>query len=119
VSKRRITTEIIASGQPRPYADSIGHARVSFEWQGMEGFSNKEAPFVPNYMSEEAARRILPGLQAGFTAKTAKECEWYETRLDWLRPVDGKPASETLPGGSPTQTVASVWEFHTTSPYTD
>lgn len=105
MSARRYTVTTLAAGQPRPYADSRHHMRVAFEWQGMEGFSNPDAPFVPSDgMSEAAVRLILPGLQCGFTPKTAKDedCQWFDTRLDWLKQVS--------PG---------VWEFHTTSPYTD
>jgi hypothetical protein len=104
VSKDRITIETLAAGQPRPYADTVRHVRVTFEWQGMEGYKDKDAPFVPrDKFSEETVRRMLAGV-AGFTAKTAKDpdCNWFDTRLDWLK--------STGPG---------VWEFHTTSPYTD
>lgn len=109
MSKRRYTVEVIAAGQPRPYADTIRHVRVTLEWQGMEGFRNKDAPFVPSEnLTEEAIKMLLPGLQAGFTdyiydpKVDASMDAYFRTRLDWLRQIE--------PG---------VWEFHTTSPYDD
>lgn len=113
--KERYTVETLASGQPRPYADTIRHVRVSFEstpWNGGDELQ-------PAFMSEEAARRRLQHTACGFTPKTASEVQWFDTRLDWLKPIDGKAASEVISGGNPKQIVASVWEFHTTSPYTD
>ncbi len=111
----RYTIETLASGQPRPYADTIRHVRVTFESNGWQGGGE----LIPSFMSEDGARNRLRGMLCGFTDKTAKDCDWFETRLDWLRPVDGKPASEAIPSGDPKQVVASTWEFHTTSPFTD
>lgn len=113
---RRYTVETLAAGQPRPYADTIRHVRVTFEhvsWDKPSG------GLQPNFTSEEAVRRCLPGLLCGFTEKTRADVEWFETRLDWLKPIDGKPASEVIHGGDPKQICASVWEFHTTTPFTD
>jgi hypothetical protein len=101
---RRITIETLASGQPRAYADTIHHVRVTFEdvpWIGPnEGFKPCE-----NW-KEESVRQQLKGLMCGFTEfvcpKNPTMDEHFRTRLDWLR--------NTAPG---------VWEFHTTSPYTD
>ncbi len=102
MSKRRITIEVLSSGQPRPYADSRHHVRVVFEWQGIPGFGDKNAPFIPDPTSEQHVRAVLPHLQCGFLEKVAKDSEWYETRLDFLKEIE--------PG---------TWEFRTTSPFTD
>jgi len=114
--KERITIETLASGQSRAYADTIRHVRVSFErvpWNKPDG------ELEPAFMSEEAVRRRLPGLGCGFTAKSRSEVEWVDTRLDWLKSMDGKPASEVIPHGDPNQMCGSIWEFHTTTPSTD
>lgn len=116
MSKRRYTVETLAAGQPRPYADSIHHVRVTFEWNG---WAEDDAELEPNFISEDAARRQLLTLSCGFLEKTKVEAHWADTRLDWLKPIGGKPASEVIPHGDPNQICASVWEFHTTSPYTD
>lgn len=113
----RYTVELLASGQPRAYADSEYHVRIIFEWNG---WNSKEPGFVPCYVSEESARLFAKALPAsGYTDKVAKDCEWYETRLDWFKAMDPKPASEIILHGDPKQVLGSVWEFHTTSPYTD
>lgn len=111
---QRYTVETIQNGQPRPYADTVRHVRVSFERGGP---SPKQ--IEPAFMQEAVVRSFLKTLMCGFTEKSKDEVDWFETRLDWLRPMDGKPASEVIPHGDPNQTVASVWEFHTTSPFTD
>lgn len=110
----RYTVETLASGQPRPYADTIHHVRVTFESNGWKDGSE----VGPSFMNEAAVRRRLVGLTCGFVEKTKKEADWFDTRLDWLKPIDGKPASAVILSGDPNQIIASVWEFHTTSPYT-
>ena len=97
---RRYTIQTLAAGQPRPYADTIRHVRVTMEWVPWNNSAEGWQPDPANV--PEAIHDRLKGLQCGFTAKTAKEVEWYESRLDWLRNPE--------PG---------VWEFHITSPYTD
>lgn len=102
---RRITIETLAAGQPRAYADTINHVRITFEW--IRYWDNPEKKFVPvSPMSEERVREDLKGLKCGFTEficpKNPTMDEHFRTRLDWLKEVE--------PG---------VWEFHTTSPYTD
>lgn len=108
MSKKRVTTEVLASGQPRPYADSRYHVRVTFEWNG---WRDPNAEFEPQYLSEKIVRERLLKMQVGFVENTRDESQWYDTRLDWLKPIDPRDN-----GGV---TVASVWEFHTTTPYTD
>ena len=114
--KHRITIEILASGQPRAYADNEYRARVSFEATGLQ---SGEQPLVPQYMSEEAARRQLLRCGCNFIERLRKDATWPQSYLDWLRPVDPKLASEIIEKGDPKQTVASTWEFQVTTPYTD
>ena len=115
--KQRFTVEVLASGQPRAYADTIHHVRVTFEntnWMKPNG------DLEPMYLTDETARQLIKAIpHTGFTEKTQKDSEWWQTRLDWLKAIDAKPSSDVIPYGDPKQTVASVWEFHTTSPYTD
>ena len=103
---RRYTVQVLAAGQPRPYADSIGHVRVTFEWVPYGG----DGSWQPNdIQNEEMVRDHLKGLCCGFvefvyppTDRPATMEDYFRTRLDWLRNVS--------PG---------VWEFHTTSAFTD
>lgn len=107
----RYTVEVVKSGQPRPYADTIYHVRVTLEkreeWRG-------STEWEPNAgITEEAARYIIGGLRCGFTdfiypvrnlagENISTTEDYYRTRLDWIK--------ETAPG---------VWEFHTTTAFTD
>lgn len=103
---RRYTIQTLASGQPRPYADTIRHVRVIMEWVPWSG----DVEWQPDAANvEEAIRERLKGLRCGFTDFTyppkereATTADYFATRLDWLR--------MTAPG---------VWEFHTTSAFTD
>jgi hypothetical protein len=103
---RRYTVETLAAGQPRPYADTIHHVRVTMEWVPYAG----PREWTPNTGSNpESIASILKGLRCGFTDFTyppkdreATTEDYFRTRLDWLR--------NTAPG---------VWEFHTTSASTD
>ena len=103
---RRHTIRTLAAGQPRSYADTIRHVRVTFEIVPYTG----PLEWKPNEsMNEQAVRSALLGMHCGFTefkyppeGRKATADDYYSTRLDWLRNVG--------PG---------VWEFHTTSPYTD
>jgi hypothetical protein len=99
----RYTVEILASGQPRPYADSRSHVRVTIEvfraWLGDPNDSRSK--WCPNETwTEKEIRALLPHLRCGFTENT----EWKlgHAKLDWLKQMS--------PG---------VWEFHTSEPYND
>lgn len=94
----RITIETLASGQPRAYADTRHHARVTVEYQ----MTKHSGPvWEPNsYLKEDKIRKMLLALDCGFTEHTVYELG--KTKLDWLR--------NTGPG---------VWEFHTTDPFCD
>jgi hypothetical protein len=105
---RRYTVETLAAGQPRAYADTVHHVRVTFEWIPYKKREPGEEPqFEPSTLKEEHVRRALLGLQCGFTEFDYNKAEksmdnYFKTRLDWL--------IEVSPG---------VWEFHTTSKFTD
>lgn len=114
---RRITVETVAAGQPRPYADSMHHVRVFFEYVP---WNDNGGDFQPNFISEASARERLRG-QYGFTERKRgdEDCDWFSTRLDWIKPIDAKSAADVIPLGNPNQVVAATWEFHTTTPFTD
>lgn len=116
MSKRRITIETLRSGQPRAYADSEHVVRVTFEhtpWNDQSG------EFAPDYKQESYVREELASLRTGFTPKSRSEAGYLASYLDYLRPVDPKTADELIPGGDPSQTLGSVWEFRVVSPFTD
>lgn len=102
MSKTRITIEVLASGQPRPYADSQTHVRVTFEW--WHSWAGNDADSRSKWTAckwpEADIRACLKTLKCGFTDAEPK-C-WADTRLNYLK--------EVQPG---------VWEFHTTTPFTD
>lgn len=113
MTTRRITIETLRSGQPRPYADTEHHVRVTFETSWSRG-----QPLKPQFIGEAHVREFLPHLRCGFVTLLRKDKgpgqdDYYKTHLDWLRPVDAEAAAaQNLVG-------ASVWEFHTTTPFTD
>ena len=104
---RRFTIKVLASGQPRPYADSINHVRLFCE---MVPYSREPKWQPDDYTNEATVRKALLGMNCGFTEFTyppkdkdkASASDYFATRLDWLK--------KTGPG---------TWEFHTTSAYTD
>jgi hypothetical protein len=100
MSKERITVETLRAGQPRPYADSIYHYRVTIEWQGLVGYKNPDAPFVPRpQLAQRIVDRILYGLCG----------PWQELGNDpFQRRLDRKEM--TAPG---------VWEVVVVEPYID
>jgi hypothetical protein len=99
----RIEIDVLASGQPRPYADSRSHVRVTFThffaWCGNP--KDERSEWRPWNCQEDLVRELLPHLPAaGFPKSEPKT--WADTRLTKLE--------KTAPG---------VWEFHTVTPFTD
>ena len=102
----RYTIEVLASGQPRPYADSRQHVRFTTEtkWNASDEWK------LSVHIKEDRVRELLLGLKCGFTEfRYPQDCEgkpstseYFRTRLDWLKEIE--------PG---------IWEFHTTSACTD
>lgn len=116
----RITVETLQSGQPEPYADHILRKRVSFEADTYKS----RGTIAPRRMDEPSARLNLLRIQCGFTLlrradKGPSMDDHFKPHLDWLKPIDGIPASEAIEGGDPNQVVASVWEFQVSTPFTD
>ncbi len=99
----RYLVDILASGQPRPYADSRSHVRLTIEvffaWLGNP--KDPRSSWRPALgFDEDKIRGLLPHLRCGFTEHTTWELG--HSKLDWLKEIsDG------------------VWEFHTSEPYND
>lgn len=102
----RYRVEYLASGQPRAYADSRTHVRLTidyfFAWLGDPNDARSE--WKPNETwGEEEVRALLPHLRCGFISTTAEQrTHGLEPYLNWLKKTD--------PG---------VWEFYVTMPYCD
>lgn len=104
----RVTVKNLASGQPRPYADSRSIVQVLFETEDYQNLGT----YKPWDLTEERVRERLKGLVCGFTEfRYPQDCkdpakptasEYFTTRLDYLKKVS--------PG---------LWEFKTTSAFTD
>ncbi len=120
MSKYRYTIEILASGQPRAYADSIRHVRVTVEETDPMLYNSNE--FIPWIMPESSIIPLLERLQCGFMKKHTPQ-HWLEPRLDWLKPIDpykiGDPNPPPRVWGKSGELVSHIWEFHVTSPFTD
>jgi hypothetical protein len=114
-SKRRVTVEIIRSGQPRAYADTETLARLTFEKQPQYGPGSKDpdAPFEPrtykqqpmiDMMIRETVKPAIKALVGNFYEETD-----IDPRPDWASPML-KRLIEVEPG---------VWEVLIVSAYTD
>jgi len=101
--KQRVTWEILASGQPRPYADSIHRVRVTFERRGVYGKPPDvwEPDNIYSGKFEDRVKDVLRVLPVRFT-DNMKPKDWWTTRLNYLKEVS-----------------TGVWEFQTTTPSTD
>ena len=93
----RITWDVLASGQPRPYADHRLHVRVTFEY--LERYTGGEHWGPNDSWKEPDVRAVLKTLRCGFTDKSPEN--WASPVLQYLK--------ETAPG---------VWEFVITEAYT-
>lgn len=92
--KWRIEVEVLVLGQSDEYRNITNHVRITFE-------QNHKGIWKPSTgWSDFMVRSILRGIPCGFTDEPPRD--WASTRLDWLK--------NTAPG---------VWEFHTTTPFTD
>lgn len=99
MSKERYTVETLSAGQPRPYADSIYLYRVTIEWQGMQGYKDKDAPWVTRpELSTSVVALILRGLCGGWH----DEPGMFGRRLEYMKHLgDG------------------MWEVKIVEPYDD
>ncbi len=99
----RYTVETLASGQPRPYADSRTHVRLTIEvffaWLGDP--KDERSHWKPAQgWTEEQIKGLLRQMKVGFPDDVPRD--WADAKLQWLK--------ETAPG---------IWEFYSTSAYTD
>ena len=113
-SKRRVTVEIIRSGQVRPYGPTETLARLTFEQQPQYGPGSKDpnAPFEPvafkqkpmiDMIVRETVKPAIKALVGNFYEKPDEPgCDWASPMLKYLK--------EIAPG---------VWEVLISSAYTD
>jgi hypothetical protein len=102
MSKERITVVCVAAGQPGPYADTVYTYRVLFEWQGIPGYRNPDAPFVPrDGLDEERVRRHCRAI-CGWYEHGDPQANWSSPFLDYLKKIG--------PG---------EWEFSVREAFTD
>ena len=118
MSKRRVTIEVLRSGQPRPYADSESITRVTFEWVHM--FLGGE--MQEDYMDEATVRSRLTrlGLLPDLPTRSERK-HGLDGYIDYVKPIDPRVAKDVMPHpyGDPTRTVGHIWEFRIVSPYCD
>ena len=88
--RRRMTIEWKIAGQPRPYADSVQIAVITFEMA-----LSANAPWRPSDLATAESH-----IKEYFNVK--ENGEWYQERMDYLKKVS--------PG---------VWEIKLTQPYLD
>jgi len=99
MSARRITVDTIGGGQ-RPYGPTVRRYRIIYEWQGMAGYKNKDAPFVrAEHANEELVRRDAKHF-GGWTDEL--DGDHFSTRLTYFKMVE--------PG---------MWEWETSAAYDD
>lgn len=122
MSAIRYTVHTLASGQPRAYADSRLHVRVTIEELDPMKYKHTDADWVPRYYNEVRIQDLLERLQCGFMRKHTPK-HGLEVRLDWLKPIDpytiGDPNPPKRAFGKPGEQVSHIWEFQVTSPFTD
>lgn len=99
MSKSRYTVEILQGGQPRPYADSIYRGILTVEWQGMEGYKDKNAPFIPH---DDLREEIVKSRYSRLVHDWHEEPEWFQPRLTSFKKVG-----------------AGQWEVTVVEAYTD
>jgi len=99
MSKTRITVTIIQSGQLRPYADTTYHGTIFIEWQGMAGYKNKDAPFVPwDGLSDKVVKDRYSHLVHDWT----ESGDWWGSKLTKFSKIG-----------------VALWEVIVTEAYTD
>lgn len=95
----RYSVEILASGQPRAYADHFGHVRLTIEIKLRTHTGEGERWEPSKYWEEKDVRELLKHLKCGFPNKEPES--WVDTKLTSIK--------QTSPG---------VWEFTTSTAYT-
>lgn len=119
MSKERITIDYVASGQPRPYADSRSITRVQFE-RTNPMHSGPDLPFEPNYMSAKTAEMWMRN-----RGIIGKDLLWkkdikhgLESHIVYIKPLNPKKLGEVSRFQSDEE-VSDIWEVYCCSPYCD
>jgi hypothetical protein len=102
--ERKVSGYILRSGQPQAYADTECVAIIEFAFIPYAG----PLEWKQELVNEERVRAIAPHLMLGFTNKKRNEGDWWDTYLDYLRPLEADDKG-----------FASAWEFRTVTCYTD
>lgn len=102
----RITTTIVRSGQPRPYADTERVVRLTFERVGYLSKNWNEW-----LVGEKQARLAARGSLVGFIDRQKKDAGPFDSYLDYMKPLEPIETSEEV--------RSAQWEFRVVSPYTD
>lgn len=95
---RRYTVEMLASGQPRAYADTIHKFRVSVEWVPYKNPQIEE--WEPNELSPALIDKAAKAL--GYPWEEKGQGDWASPRLH-----------------SKTKIAPGVWEYTVVEAYTD
>lgn len=111
----RVTTTTIRSGQPRAYADSERVCRLTFEVAAWNDPNDWRQVLV----TEKVARETAEALPIGFTSKKRNEVDWFDSHLDYFRPIDPKRRNHFGAEDETAEPQASVWEFRVVTPFTD
>ena len=106
-----ITIERIRSGQPRPYADSVGEYRIALHQPNV---LTTNSPMI-RLIDEESAKAIARVIVLDFP-KTDNPKDWWSTKLDYFR-AEKNPWG--LDEGSKEDGASACWHFQMTTPYTD
>jgi len=114
---RRITLTTIASGQPRPYADSRLIVQIKFEvffaWLGDP--NHEKSKWKPDiHWTKEEVGKALEALKCGFPGLDTTPANWAAPHLQYLKEIK-EDRTPVVAGDQHT----GIWEFHTTSAYTD
>lgn len=100
MSKSRYTIEVLASGQPGPYQDTIHHCRIKYEYWVT---NNGRGGFVLSGMSNEDRVRSDARHFSGWSEPGDPEHDpVWSTKLVWIKMIE--------PG---------VWEWKTQTRFTD
>lgn len=83
MSKTRVTIDILSAGQ-KPYGSTKYTGNIFLEHQGVPGYSDKNAPFVPwDTANDEVVRLKYTHMIHGWKDKP----DWFEPRLTYFAKV--------------------------------
>lgn len=108
----RVTTKILQSGQPRPYADHLRVVKVAIEYNRASSSSSQEdwqPTGIMDHDEGEDIKAVLRALPVGYTDFTYPPKDREATASDYYKPRLVKFYQESM----------GVWYFHVVEAYTD